>query len=207
MRKLRIHKYGMDGPDFYTPQRSWPSKTKFIAENHMNVSPQGYVFNFKFTALVNDYRFDNAGDTLEQAEEVAFLEYQKKKDKLCKYDHSDSANCERRDYENGVGFCLYCGKCVAYAFDPILHPCRNCRKPCHWSSDIEDQPWCKKCSKKMPLELMRPWQKRRHEEEVAIQKIKHQEKLAKRRRKYRLKKIGPGVDVIKQKLSKFIHSK
>lgn len=103
------------------------------------------------------------GKTVEEAELNAFIQYQK----FAACDHS--MGYERRDYKNGVGFCLGCGMFKSKAFEPLT-TCVECKTPTYYSSDNKGNWYCEEHVHLMPEEnkdsmhkMMDRWRKKKED--------------------------------------------
>ena len=95
------------------------------------------------------------GQTIEEAETRAW-------EQLTNYKNCKNHEFERRGYKNGVGFCKHCGLMKSKAFEPSTK-CVICGHPTYYTSDKEDNYYCKKHSKDMPIDKMSDYQIRRYE--------------------------------------------
>ena len=106
--------------------------------------------------------------TLEEAEELAWNRYQRYKN--C--DHSNGF--ERRDYRNGLGFCVDCGMTKSNAFEP-LELCCICGKPTYYTNDIEGSWYCQEHAHLKPDELKFPMERDLEEDFEKMQNISEED--------------------------------
>ena len=85
------------------------------------------------------------GSTINEAEQKAF-------DCLARFLACPGHEFERGKYRNGAGICKHCGMFSTKVFEPIDH-CTVCGSPSNYTSDIDNNFWCKACAESMPEEL------------------------------------------------------
>jgi len=129
--------------------------------------------------------FPKTPDTMIRGDSKTSIEDAEKKawDKFlrntsCKLDHSNPENFDRKGYKNGVGFCKECNLFIGDMFEPTTKCCK-CGVPTYYSPDINNNWWCKECSKDIPAELMTETQKffRNYKKEEPISEEEFKEGL------------------------------
>lgn len=141
--------------------REWKCGT--LLEREALVRDDGFKLlgiGWTFSAFPNQYVFKAESlVSAEDAETKCWDKYQAAKPRLCTHDHSDGANCDRREYRNGCGFCRHCGHFCANVFDP-LEVCVNCGRATYWTHDKNGGWWCRECAHLIPRELEDPLETR-----------------------------------------------
>lgn len=104
--------------------------------------------------------FPRTPDTFIRGDSKISLEDAEKKcwDKLQKYnscdlDHTDLNNFDKKNYDNGAGFCKKCGFFGSEIFPP-WEECFNCKHKTFYSRDKFGMRWCENCYDDMPEDKM-----------------------------------------------------
>jgi hypothetical protein len=95
-------------------------------------------------------------ESIQDAERKAWEKHQKHNS--CELDHKNPDNFERRDYRNGLGFCVKCGYSTSKIFLP-LEICCVCGVNCYHATDKNNDWWCEECWKYVPEHLLTNVQK------------------------------------------------
>lgn len=130
----------------YTLKKKWNKNFEFLIE--CSYSFRRYEYSFQ--AYINGYLFREHAESIERAEELTRKTYLNSKNKLCKKNHKNPKNCERRGYKNGAGFCKTCNLFVCYVFPPDENCC-ICGEKTYWTSENlkgKEVFYCEKCCHK-----------------------------------------------------------
>lgn len=90
------------------------------------------------------------GQSIEEAEAKAWADYEK-------YCACSAHEFERRDYDNGVGFCRHCGMFSSGAFEPVRYPCPVCGELTRFMADNDKGYWCREHWREMPEDKRHRW--------------------------------------------------
>lgn len=126
-----------DGED-YDCQQPWPEDCFVQAgEKGIVFTPKGTYETSFFEAFPKypETFIRGEGKTIKEAEEKAWKKYKK-------YLDCPKHEYERRSYRNGAGFCKHCNMFASNVFEPLTR-CVKCDIPTFWSSDKNDNFYCK----------------------------------------------------------------
>ena len=122
-------------------KKKWRRGFDFSAEYGYEYDLNG--LGYTFCAYYNEYVFREKAVTIEEAELLTYNNYLKRRSKLCKKNHKNAKNCERKGYTNGCGFCKTCGIFVSDVFS-IEQFCVSCGARTNWHIE-NGKWWCKNC--------------------------------------------------------------
>ena len=111
---------------------------------------------FFFEAFPDTFLRGDSKISLADAEDKVWQKL--KKHNACDLDHTDPANFDKRDYRNGVGFCIKCGLFRSKIFPPS-EICVKCGANTYYTCDKNGGWWCEECSPTIPEELLSETQK------------------------------------------------
>lgn len=139
MRKIRRSL----GPD-YLCEKDWPKDCGAQCGGSEERS-----FFFECTPKSPPTYIRGKGGSLREAEQDAWDQFERV---LQCEEHA----FERRDYRNGVGFCIHCGLMKGNAFEP-LERCYLCDSPTYHGRTRDNQWYCEGCKDKVPDENLPEW--------------------------------------------------
>ena len=117
----------------WSPKKHFPWCCQVLLEK-MWVGAGDAGIRYVWKAFPNQYHVGSDKKlTPLEAEQDAWEKYQQILPKLCKHDHDNPLNCERRTYRNGCGFCIHCGHFCSNIFEP-LEVCNKCGTKTYWTA-------------------------------------------------------------------------
>lgn len=153
---MKLARHSCDDP--FPCQHNWPEDC-FVqcGGSEKYARPNGMRFFFEaFPRNPNTFIRADSAISIADAENKAFAKHQNHLS--CKLDHANPVNFERRNYKNGLGFCINCGMSVSEIFQP-LEKCCQCEKNTYYTQDNTGKWWCEKCWENVPDSLLTEFQK------------------------------------------------